>query len=192
MGGPAPTNVFSWDISTLERYGSIATIAVRSPLQDTVIWDTNWKSAECKRYWHSHVDKAPFEECLCGLYCNHTVYSLLVSANKEKTNRILTGDRYAIGLVECAGKIIIQELGYRAEYMRILGFLNMDVKIINHDATNVSVSDEWGEATFSAEPLMSYKAAGLMHSNIYYREAVDESLDYNCNMIEQYDGTSTD
>ena len=71
-----------------------------------------------------HSDAVPAEKCNCGFYANWTVSGMLECANRDEGGFALYSSLpFAVGLVEAYGKVVVHEYGFRAEYMRIMGFL---------------------------------------------------------------------
>lgn len=98
-----------------------------SPIK-RMVWDSSIQQAECIDYsvmpTKHHPASAPAEGCSCGFYATWTVKAMLECANRDSGGFALSsGLEFAVGLVQAYGKVVTHEYGFRAEYMRIMGFM---------------------------------------------------------------------
>lgn len=81
-----------------------------------------WVSPEGELEWPDR-HRAPGEECACGFYAmKQLTPEMLLGASSRHAHRVgsRSDERFVLGRVQLAGKIVEHELGYRAERARIV------------------------------------------------------------------------
>ena len=140
MDGPSPsvpdgiTPLIGYRLwRVIEERGEIVLSPLNFESRDWVGATTGWVSSACggSELWISPEGelespdrhRAPGEECACGFYAmKQLTPEMLLGASSRHAHRVgsRSDERFVLGRVQLAGKIVEHELGYRAERARIV------------------------------------------------------------------------
>ncbi|HET6791333.1 MAG TPA: hypothetical protein VFI35_07075 [Actinomycetota bacterium] len=139
MDGPSPsvpdgiTPLIGYRLwRVIEERGEIVLSPLNFESRDWVGATSGWVSSTCggSELWVSPEGelewpdrhRAPGEECACGFYAmKQLTPEMLLGASSRHAHRVgsRSDERFVLGRVQLAGKIVEHELGYRAERARI-------------------------------------------------------------------------
>lgn len=140
MDGPSPsvpdgiTPLIGYRLwRVIEERGEIVLSPLNFESRDWVGATSGWVSSACggSELWVSPEGelewpdrhRAPGEECACGFYAmKQLTPEMLLGASSRHAHRVgsRSDERFVLGRVQLAGKIVEHELGYRAERARIV------------------------------------------------------------------------